>query len=89
MKSAIFAAVLMLLAVPVFATDGYQVVTYYQTPDYQNPVGGEVIPIECGTASTWGTTGNYKTITTYDCNDNFVSETCWRWLFGAWRQQYC
>ncbi|MFP5245719.1 MAG: hypothetical protein ACLGH0_03410 [Thermoanaerobaculia bacterium] len=88
-KALLVLGLLLLFAPAVYATDGYQIVTWYQTPDLNNPIGQEVIPIECGTASSWGTTGNYKVIDTYDCNDQHLSETCWRWLFGAWRQQYC
>ena len=89
MKRLILVLAVLLIAPAAFAA-GYTTITWYTTPvDYDNPVGEEVIPDECGTASSWGTTGNYKIVRTYDCTGWVTQEQCYRWLFGQWYPQYC
>lgn len=90
MKRIALILILLFVATAASAQNGYDIVRYRNSSNWSDPVvGEEVIPIECGTASSWGVTTNYKIITTYDCNGQEVNETCWRFLFGAWRQQYC
>ena len=88
MKRLLLVVVLLLFAQSAFAS-GYTVISWYQRPDLDNPVGQQVIPDECGTASSWGTTTDKKIIRVYNCEGVLVDETCWQYIFGQWWQQYC
>jgi hypothetical protein len=88
MKRLLIVLVVLLLAPTVYAA-GYQTITWYNYPNLTDAVGQEVIPDECGTASSWGTTGNYKLVETYNCDGTLVTFHCYRWLFGQWYPQYC